>query len=64
MIEIWYKIFFKLRISFDGLVIRKEVLSESSHRIERNIDVVKEVIEIHSSVSFEFCLGEEIIEFW
>ena len=64
MILIWDKLFFKLRVSFDGMVIRKEVFSESSHRIETHIDVVKEVIEIHSSVSFELCLDEELIEFW
>ena len=64
MIAIWDKVFFKLRFSFDGLVIRKEVFSESSHCIERHLDVVKEVLEIQSSVSFEFCLDEELIEFW
>ena len=64
MIVIWDKVFFKLRVSFDGLVIRKEVFSESSHHIERQIDVVKEIIEIKSSVSFDFCLDEELIEFW
>ena len=63
-IAIWYKVFFKLRVSFDGLVIRKFVFSESSHRIETHIDVVKEVLEIQSTLSFEFCLDEELIEFW
>ena len=46
VIAIWYKVFFKLRVYFDGLVIRKEVFSESSHRIETHLDVVKEVLEI------------------
>ena len=64
LIVIWDEVFFKLRVSFDGLVIKKEVLSESSHRIETHIDVVKEVIEIQSSVYFEFCLDEELIEYW
>ena len=64
MIAIWDKLFFKLRVSFDGLVIRKEVFSESIHRIERHVDVVKEVLDIQSSVSFEFYLDEELIEFW
>ena len=64
VIEIWDKVFFKLRVYFDGLVIRKEVFYESSHRIETHLDVVKEVLEIQSSVSFEFCLDEELIEFW
>ena len=56
VIAIWDELFFKLIVSFDILEINKEVFSESSHRIETHIDVVKEVIEIHSSVSFEFCL--------
>ena len=64
VIAIWGKVFFKLRLSFDGLVIRKEVLSESSHRIERHLDVVKEMLDIKSSVSFEFCIDEEHIYFW
>ena len=47
-----------------GENFRKEVLSESSHRIERHIDVVKEVLDIQSCVSFESCLYDEIMEFW
>ena len=58
------KVFFKLRVSFDGLLIRKEVFSESINRIETHFDVVIEIIEIQSSVSFEFCLDEELTEFW
>ena len=61
MIAIWEKLFFKLRVSFDGLIIRKEVFSESSHRIDTYIDVVKEVLDVQSSVSFELCLNEELI---
>ena len=64
MIAVWDRVFFKLRVYFDGLVIRKEVLSESSHRIETHIGVVKEVLEIQSNVSFELFLDEELIEFW
>ena len=64
VIAIWDEVFFNLIVSFDGLVIRKEVLLESIHRIETHIDVVKEVLEIQSSVSFEFCPDEELIEFW
>ena len=64
LIATWDKVFFKLGVSFDGLVIRKEVFSEYIHRIERHLDVVKEVLEIQSSVSFEFCLDEDLIEFW
>ena len=64
VIAILDKVFFKLRVSFDGLVIRKEVFSESSNRIERHLDVVKEFLYIQSSVSFEFCLDEDLIESW
>ena len=51
-------------MSFDGLVISKELLSDSSHRIETHLDVVKEVLEIQSSASFELCLDEDLIKFW
>ena len=64
VITIWDKVFCKLRVSFDGLVTRKEVLSESSHRIETHTDLVVEFLEIQSNVSFEFCPDEELIEFW
>ena len=64
MIAIWDKVLFKLIVSFDGLVIGKEVLSDSSHRIETHLEVVIEVLEIQSSVSFEFYLDEELIESW
>ena len=64
VIAIWDKVFFKLRVSFDGLVIRKEVFSESSNCIETHIEVVKEVLEIQSSLYFDFYLDEELIELW
>ena len=64
VITIWYKIFCKLRVSFDGLITRKEDFLESSHRIETYIDVVVEVLDVHTSISFEFCLEEEFIKFW
>ena len=64
VIAIWGEVIFKLRVSIDGLVIRKEVFSESSNRIEIYLDVVKEVLEIQISVSFEFCLDEDLIEYW
>ena len=57
----WDKLLFKLRVSFDGLVIRKNVLSKSSHRIETHIDVVVEFIEVHRSVAFELYLDDEFI---
>ena len=52
VITIWDELFFKLRVSFDGLVRRKKVLSESSHMIETHICVVVGVIVVHISVSF------------
>ena len=55
---IWDGVFFKLRVSFYGLVSSKKVFSESSHRIETNIDVVLEALEVHSSVTFGLCIGE------
>ena len=63
VIAIWEKVLFKLRFYFYGLVISKEVFSDSSHRIETHLDVVKEILDIHISVSFEFYLDEELIEF-
>ena len=64
VIAIWDEVFFKLRVYFDGMVIKKDFFSESTHHIETHIDVVIEVLDIQSSVSFEFCLDEELIEFW
>ena len=64
MIAIWDEVFFKIRLSFDVLVISKDVFYESSHRIEIYIDVVKEALVIQISFYFELCLDEELIEFW
>ena len=64
VIAIWYKVFFKLRVSVDLLVIRQKVYSEFSQRIERHLDMVIEVLEIQSSVSFDLCLDDEFIEYW
>ena len=61
---IWDEVFFKIIVYFDGIVTRKEVFSESIHRIETHVDVVKEVLDIRISVSFELCLDEYFIEFW
>ena len=60
---IWKKIFLKLRVSFDGLIRMKKVLSYSSHQIYTHIDVIVEVIEVRGSVTFEFCLDEDFISF-
>ena len=64
VIAIWDKIFFKPRVSFNILVRRKKVFSGSSHCIDTHLDVVVEVLEIQSSVDFEFCIDEDFIEFW
>ena len=61
VITIWDEVFFKIRVTFDGLVSRKKFFSDSSHCIETHIDVIVEVLEVHSSTSFEFCLDEELI---
>ena len=45
VMNIWDELFFKLRVSFDGLVTSKKVFSESSHRIETHLDVFVEVLE-------------------
>ena len=60
---IWDEVLFKIRVSFVGIVTRKEVFSESIHRIETHVDVVKEVLDIYISVSFELCLDEYLVEF-
>ena len=56
VIMIWGKVFFKLRVSFDGLVNRNKVFSDYSHCIETHIYVVVKVLEVHISVAFEFFL--------
>ena len=45
-------VFCKIRVYFYGLVTRKKVLSESSHRIDTHLDVIVEVLEVQSSVFF------------
>ena len=40
------------------------MFSEFSYCIERHLDVVIEILEIQSSVSFEFYLDEELIKSW
>ena len=64
LITIWDKVFFKLRLYFDGLVSRKKVFLDYIHRIETHLDVVVEVLEVKISVAVELCLDEEFIEFW
>ena len=61
VITIWDELLFKLRVSFDGLLSRKNVSSDYIHRIETHLDVVLEVPEFHNSVDFEFCIDEEFI---
>ena len=64
LITIWNEVFFKLRVSFDGLVIRKKVFKECSHRIDIHIDVFVEVIELYISVAFDLCIDDYFIELW
>ena len=64
MITIWDELFFNLRVSFDGILIRKKLLLGSSHCIDTHLDVVVKVIEVQIRVYFELCLDEEFIEFW
>ena len=64
VITIWDEVSCKLRVPFDGLVIRKKFFLEFSLRIKTHLDVVVEVIEVHSSVTFEFYLDDDLIEFW
>ena len=52
VITIWDEVFFKLRVSFDGLIIRNKVFLEYSHSIETHLDVVVEVLEVHISAAF------------
>ena len=61
MITIWDEVLFKLRVSFDVMVISKKVLLESSNLIETYINVVVEVIKAQSSVSFDFCIDEDFV---
>ena len=60
--NVLYKIFVKIGVFFDGLIRRKEVFSKSIHCIEKNIDVVVEIIEAHISVSFELYHHEKYID--
>ena len=64
VITIWDEVLFKFRLYFYGMVRRKKVFLESSHRIDTHNDVVVEVLEVQSSVIFTFCLDEDFIEFW
>ena len=51
-------------MSFDGLVSRKKVFYESSHRNETHLDAVLEVLEVKISFAFQFCIDEDFIYFW
>ena len=64
VITILDEVLFKLRVSFDGMVSRKKFFSESIRHIETHLDVVVEVLEFHSSVSFGLCPDKEFIQFW
>ena len=59
---IWDKVFSKIKVSFDGLVIRKVILSESIHRIDTYLDVLVEFLKFWNNVPFEFYLDDQFIE--
>ena len=61
VINILDRVFFKLWESFDGLVSKKKVFLESSHKIDRHVYWVLEVIEVKISAAFEFFSNEEFI---
>ena len=63
VIAIWGKVFFKIRVSFDGLVIRKKVFSKSIHQIETHLDVFVEILEVQIIFYFVLFLDEYLIEF-
>ena len=63
VITIWYKVLCKIRGSVDVLITSNRVFSESSHRIGKHIDVVVEVLEVQSIISFGLYLDEEFVEF-
>ena len=60
MSTIWDEEFCKLRVSVYILVTSKELLSESSNRIDTNLDVVVVVLKVNRSVSVELFLDEFI----
>ena len=60
---IWDEGFFKLRVLFDGLIRGKKVFLEYIQYIEKYIDMVAEIVEVKSSVAFEFSIDEDFIEF-
>ena len=61
VIMIWDGLFFKLKVFFDLLIIRKKLFLVSSHLIDTYLYVVVEVIEVLISFSFELCIHEEFI---
>ena len=61
---ICHKVLFNFRVSFDGLLSRKEILLESSNRINIHIGEIVDIPEVQSNVSFELCIDEKFIEFW
>ena len=64
VIIIWDELLFKFRVSVDGMITRKKVILEYSNLIEKNNDVVVEVLKVYSSISFELCLDEYFVECW
>ena len=44
--KIWDEVLLKIRVYFDGLIIRKRLFLEFSHHIYTHLDVFVEVIEV------------------
>ena len=63
LIMIWDELFSQIRVSFDGMVSRTELLLEYIRRIKTHLDVVVEVLEVQSISTLEFRPGDEFIEF-
>ena len=57
--KIWNEVLAKIRVSSYGMVRSKEFFSESIHCIEAHLDMIAEILEVHSSVSFELYIDEE-----
>ena len=49
-------------MSVDGLVTRKKAFSESINHIDKNIDVVVEVLKVRRDVFFELCLDGNFVQ--
>ena len=63
-IPVQYKVFMKLRVVFNFIVLMKNTLFQFWHHIEEHIDVVVKVLEMKTIVSFWIIIDYKFIEFW